>query len=105
MSKVQLPGSDRFDSQIIMHTGTENKYVILAQEFKDHLEEEHHQRGAIDKGNSKKIFMETKWTERNYHVQDNAAVELKDVNIYCSTINSHNYYFLVHIPNLMAQEG
>ena len=31
MSKVQLPGSDRFDSQIKMHTGTENKDVSLAQ--------------------------------------------------------------------------
>ena len=30
MSKVQLPGSVRFDSQIKMHTGTENKYVSLA---------------------------------------------------------------------------
>ena len=38
MSKVQLPGSVRFDSKIKMHTGTENKDVSLAQEFKDHLE-------------------------------------------------------------------
>ena len=36
MSKVQLPGSVIFDSQIKMHTGTENKDVKLAQEFKDH---------------------------------------------------------------------
>ena len=28
--------------------------------------------------------MERKWTERKYHVQDNAAVELKDVRIYCN---------------------
>ena len=31
MSKVQLPGSVRFDSQIKMHTGTENKDVSLAK--------------------------------------------------------------------------
>ena len=31
MSKVQLPGLVRFDSQIKMHTGTENKYVSLAK--------------------------------------------------------------------------
>ena len=30
MSKVQLPGSIRFDSQIKIHTGTENKDVSLA---------------------------------------------------------------------------
>ena len=34
MSKVQLHGSVIFDSQIKMHTGTENKDVSLAQEFK-----------------------------------------------------------------------
>ena len=28
--------------------------------------------------------MERKWTEINYHVQDNAAVELKYVKMYCS---------------------
>ena len=48
MSKVQLPGSVRFDSQIKMHTGTEKKYVSLAKEFKDHLEGEHRQNGVID---------------------------------------------------------
>ena len=34
MSKVQLPGSGSFDSQIKMHTGTENKDVSLAKEIK-----------------------------------------------------------------------
>ena len=29
--------------------------------------------------------MERKWEERNYHVQDSAAVELKDVKMYCNT--------------------
>ena len=48
MSKVQLTGSFRFDSQIKIHAGTENKDVSLAQEFKDHLEEEHLQNGATD---------------------------------------------------------
>ena len=68
-----------------MHTGTENKDVSLAKEFKDHLEGEHRQNGDIDQGKSRKISMERKWTERNYHVQDNASVELKDVKIYCNT--------------------
>ena len=31
ISKVQLPGSVRFDSQIKIHTGTENKDVSLAK--------------------------------------------------------------------------
>ena len=29
--------------------------------------------------------MERKWTERKYHVQDNANVEFKDVKMYCNT--------------------
>ena len=55
MSNVKLPGSDIFYSQIKMHTGTENKDISLAQEFKDHLEEEHRQNGAIDQGEKKTI--------------------------------------------------
>ena len=85
MSKVQLPGSVRFDSKIKMNTGTENKDVSLAKEFKDHLEGEHRQNCVVDQGKPRKIFMKRKWTERNYHVQDNAAVELKDVKMYCNT--------------------
>ena len=85
MCKVQLTGSVRFYPQIKMHTGTENKDVSLPQELKNHLEEEHQQNGAIDQGKPRKIFMERKYTERKYHVQDNAAVELKDVKIYCNT--------------------
>ena len=29
--------------------------------------------------------MNRKWTERKYHVQDNAVVEIKDVKMYCNT--------------------
>ena len=61
MSKVQLTGSVIFDSQIKIHTGTEDKDVSLAQEFKNNLEEEHRQNGAIYQVKSRKIFMERKW--------------------------------------------
>ena len=54
MSKVQLPGSVRFDSKIKIHIGTEKKDVSLATEFKDHLEGENFQNGAIDQGKSRK---------------------------------------------------
>ena len=29
--------------------------------------------------------MEIKWTEIKYHVQDNASVEINDLNMYCNT--------------------
>ena len=57
ISKVQLPGSIRFDSQIKIHTGTEKKYVSLAREFKNNLEVEQRKNGVIDHGKSRKIFM------------------------------------------------
>ena len=57
MSKVQLPGSIRFDSHIKIHTGTENKDVSLAREFKYHLEGEHRKNGVIDQGKSRKRYM------------------------------------------------
>ena len=85
ISKVQLPGSVRFYSHIKIHTGTENKYVSLAKEFKNHLEGEHHKNGVIDQVKSRKRYMNRKWTEREYHVQDNADVENKDVKMYCNT--------------------
>ena len=84
MSKVQLPGSVIFDSHIKLHTGTENKDASLAQELKNHLEEEHRKNGAIYQVREKR-FMERKCTERKYHVHDNAAVELKDVKMHCNT--------------------
>ena len=60
ISMLQLPGSVRFDSQINIHTGAENKDVSLAKEFKDHIEGEHHQNGVIDQGKPRIRFMERK---------------------------------------------
>ena len=37
MSTVQLPGSNRFDSQMQMHTGNQNYDVSLAKEFQHYL--------------------------------------------------------------------
>ena len=85
ISKVQLPGSVIFDWNIKIHTGTENKDVSLAQELKNHMEEEYRQNGAIDQVKPRKRFMERKWTRIKYHIQDNAAVELKYVKMYCNT--------------------
>ena len=61
------------------------KKLSLSHEFKNNPEEEHRQNGAIDQGKSRKRFMERKWTEIKYHFQDNSAVELKDVKMYCNT--------------------
>ena len=41
--------------------------------------------GVIDQGKYKKQFMERKWTDRQYHVQDNSDVAHQDVKMYCNT--------------------
>ena len=54
-----------------MHTGNQNNNLSLAKEFQQHLTKEHCNNSVIDQGKYKKRFMEIKWTDRQYHVQDN----------------------------------
>ena len=102
MSTVKRPGSNRFDSQMQIHTGNQKYDGSLAKEFQHYLTKEHHKNGVIDQVKLKKRFMEIKWTDRQHHVQDNTNVAHKYVKIYC---NTKNYHFVVHIPKLMAQRG
>ena len=68
-----------------MHNVTQNYDVSLAKEFQKHLIEKHRRDGVIDQGKYKKTFMERKWTDIQYHVQDNDDVSHQDVKTYCST--------------------
>ena len=68
-----------------MHTGTPKYGVILAKSFQHYMIKDHRRDGFIDKGKYKKRFMGKKWTDRQYHVQDNDAVELKYVRMYYKT--------------------
>ena len=68
-----------------MHTDTQKYDVNLAKEFQQNLTKNHHKNGVIDHGKPEKRFMERKWTDIKYHVQDNSDVEQKDVKIYCNT--------------------
>ena len=40
---------------------------------------------CVIRGGGNKQFMERKWTDIQYHVQDNADVSHQDVRIYCNT--------------------
>ena len=68
-----------------MHTGNQKYDVSLAKYFPHHLTKEHRKNGVFDQGQNNKIFMERKWTYRQYHVQDNADVAHQDVRMYCNT--------------------
>ena len=81
MFTVQLPGSDRFDSPIQMHTGNQKEDVSLAKEFQHHLKKYYRKNGAIDEV---KKSIERKCTERKYHAQDDATVKIKYAKMYCT---------------------
>ena len=82
ISTVQITGSNIFDSQMQMYTGNQKYYVILAKEFQHHLTKEHCKNGVFDQGKNNKQFMERKWTDGQYHVQDNADVSHQGVKFF-----------------------
>ena len=59
--------------------------VILDKHLQKHLSKEHRKHGVIDQWKYRKISSKIKWTDREYHVQDNADVSHKNVKIYCDT--------------------
>ena len=66
-----------------MHTGTQKYNISLAKEFQGHLKKSTAKKVSLIKGGER--FMEIKWTDRNYHVQDNADVAHQDVKMYYNT--------------------
>ena len=84
MYNVQLTGSKIFDSQILMHSSTQNDDVSLAKYLQKHLSKEHQKNLVIDKVKHRKISSKRKWTDRDYHVKDTADVAHKEVKIYCN---------------------
>ena len=68
MSNVQLLGSKTFDSQILMHSCTENNDASLDKQLQKNLSKGHRKHGVIDQGKYRKIASKRKWTDREYHV-------------------------------------
>ena len=54
MTTTQLLCSQRFDTQMEVHTATQNTNVSLAQEFQKYLSNEPQKHDIIDKGKQKK---------------------------------------------------
>ena len=50
-----------------------------------HLSKEHRKHGVIDQGKYRKLSSKRKWTDKEYHDQDNADVTHTDVKMYCDT--------------------
>ena len=49
-STVQLPGSNRFDSHMQMHTGNQKDDLNLAKEFQHYLKKENRKNGVFYQG-------------------------------------------------------
>ena len=49
------------------------------------MSKEHCKHGVIDQGKDRKRAIKRKWTDREYHVQDNTDVSHKYVKMYCYT--------------------
>ena len=85
MSNIQLTGSKTFDSQILMYYFTQKNDVSLAKKLQKHLSMEHGKHGVINQVKYSKISSKRKWTDIEYHIQDNADIAHKDVKMYCET--------------------
>ena len=85
MSTVQLPGSKIFERHIIMHSCTPKKDVSLDKGFQIHLSNDDCKHVVIDQGENRKRSSKRKWTDIEYHFQDNYDVAHKYVKMYCDT--------------------
>ena len=85
MSNVQLPGSNRFDSHMQMNTVNQKYDVSSAKEFQQHITKDHRKNGVFGQVKYNKISMERKFTDIQYHVQDNPDVAHQYVRMYCNT--------------------
>ena len=50
ISTVKLPGSNRIDYQMQIHTGNQKYGVSLAKEFQQHLTKYHRKKGVFNQG-------------------------------------------------------
>ena len=74
MSNIKLPGSKTFDSQILIYSCTQNNDVSMAKEFQNHLSKDHCKNGVTDQRKCIKISSQRKWTDIEYHFQDDTNV-------------------------------
>ena len=93
MVTVKLPCSERFDTQMEMHTTTHTNNISLAQLFQNNFSNESHRHGIIDDGKHKKIFI---FRNREYHVQKTEDFELKCILLQTSFLCCN---FVFHTTN------
>ena len=68
-----------------MYNGNQNNDISLAKEFQQHQKKEHRKNVVFDQVKNNKRFMERKWIDRQYHVQDNSDMAHQYGIMYCIT--------------------
>ena len=91
---MKIPGSERFDTKMSVHTATQNTEAVLALEFQKHFSNAPHKHGILDHGIHTKISSKQKWTDIEYHVQNNKDVEHQYVKVYCVTNHFSELQFI-----------
>ena len=64
---------------------THNICISLAKKLQGHLSKDNRKHVFFDQGKYRKRASKRKWTDREYHIQDNDDVAHKYVKIYCNT--------------------
>ena len=82
---VQLHYADTNKSHMVIHDAMINKDISLERVFQKHLSDPTHAHGLIDHVKDRKRASKRKWTEREYHVQENKYVQYKSVKISCDS--------------------
>ena len=67
------------------------------------MSEDDRKHEVIDQGKDRKRSSKRKFTDKEYNVQDNAAVSHKDVKMYCDTNQLPTFPFCGSHTNLMEQ--
>ena len=87
-----------------MRTGTQKYDVSLAKEFQEHLKKSTANMVSLIKENKKGSWKENGQTD-SIIFRILMMFNTNMLKCIVTQINSHNYHFMVHIPNLMAQGG
>ena len=81
MKTVQLPNAATKNTQMVIHTSTENAYISLTKEFRKHLSDPSHAHELIYHDKYRKHASNRKETEREYHFQDSKDVQQKSLKM------------------------